>query len=292
MARWYGTFDNSTNAALEAITDTQRRQRRAFTSPSGSTLKTNLVNARQALSDAFYSAIDAGNKDGTIGIVVPQDGYSVGGGNVSGSNLYTNSGAIHPADPRVRPTSPILVADELTEEVTPTDAWSVSQTLYNNASDALEDILDALQVRTARTLIDESKALFSIYHDHDLTYFAWDDFTPGVVQGLVVSGLAAPPPAYAVTADWSSYQFPMDDHPDGKIRIWMNMSSTTGGSNFNYDSGLITPPVSTTHTWSVNGGAAIPADTYEISAQIRLYDATYNAHEGAAAFALDIVVTS
>lgn len=109
MARFYATFNNSTVSSLEDPSSTYRFQRKAFT--NGSTLKTALVDARLALSNAMYNpstAISLTNQDGTKNIVLPTNAISISGGNLSFTNLYTNPGAAWTNTPRVRPTEQIL----------------------------------------------------------------------------------------------------------------------------------------------------------------------------------------
>jgi len=271
MARFYASFDNST---VQSLVDLYY-QRVAIS--TGSTLKSALISTRQALSDAAYGVMNAGNRDGTLGIVVPVDVVTRGGGDYSWSNLYTNTGAVWPSNPRVRPTTQIVASNSTA--VSPTDAGTFSDTLYTNAQTALENCFPAMTGGgpRARIGLNPWRTLASIFHDHGLNTLAWDDFTPGQVQGLLAVGTGTAP-NYAVTVTWTSYQFTNDQNPDGRVRVVASLGSTTGGNNYSFNSGLIVPP-------SPSGGVlwepTVTADTYELVATVYVYDAVITTHEGA-----------
>ena len=271
MARFYASFDNSTIAAMEAATPSKRYNRKPMS--SGATLKANLIAARDALSAAVYAQLDAGNRRGDTGLVIPEDGFTRSGGNLSWPNLYTNAGAIWQADPSIRPTAPIMVADSTPKS--PVDGGAVSETLYTDAVAALEAILTNVGLRT-RPGLNPWRTLASLHLDHATTYIAWDDFTPGEVQGLNGVGVGGAS-GYAVNIEWLSYQYLMDDHPNAKVKV---TASLGGPNNYNFDSGLIVPPGTRSVQWNVNGGAAITPGTYELVCTVWCYDATIPSHVG------------
>lgn len=275
MARWYGSFDNSTIAELEAATATQRRQRRAFTSPSGPTLQSALITTRNNLSSAFLAQIDAANRDGALGIVVPEDGFSLNSGNFEWTNLYTNADAEWVADPRVRPLDPILVAGSTA--ASPTDSGSIADSLRIAACDAVEDVLTALQVRTARTVLDEYKMLASIYHDHALTYFAWNDFTPGTPQDAIVDPIGP----WLNTEDldlvftWTP-QFPAD--LAGDVRIFAELDGPTP-LLLNSGDPTYVSAAPQTWTWTIPG-STLALGEYTLTGSITFRDQTITTHFG------------
>jgi hypothetical protein len=280
MARFYATFDGTTNTDLQDLFYQQ------VAISSGSTLRTALLTTRQALSDAAYAVMDAGNRNGTLGIVVPPDVVTRSDGNYSWTNLFTNTGAVWPSDPRVRPTAQILSTNST--PVSPTDAGTISDTDYTNAQTALENCFTAMTGGGPRGRIglDPWRTLASIFHDHALTYLAWDDFTPGQVQGLTVSGLGSAG-SYQATAAWTDYQFANDENPSGAIRVLMSM---TGPELYTFDSDWITPPLGKSVTWILPSPQPI-AGTYTLEANVRVRDAVISGHVGTQAFATPVSVT-
>jgi hypothetical protein len=286
MARWYASFDNSTVSGREAAASDGYYERVAIS--NGSTLKSALIATRAALSSAAYAVINAGNRDGALGIVVPNDVVTRGGGNYAWSNLYTNTGAVWPSDPRVRPTAPIVAAGSIA--VSPTDAGTITESLYTDAQTALENCFTAMTGGGPRGRIglDPYRTLASIFHDHALTYLAWDDFTPGQVQGLLAAGFGTAP-NYSVAVTWTSYQYTNDENPDGRVRVVASLGSTTGGNNYSFNSGLIVPPAP---AGGVLWEPTVTADTYELVATVYVYDAVISAHEGVfATFQTTVIVS-
>jgi hypothetical protein len=273
MARFYGTFDNSTNSGLEAASGSNYYERKAFT--DGTTLQTALVNTRAALSSAVYGQLNAVNRNGDLGIVVPSGAITIGGGSLSFGNVYTNTGAVWPSDPRVRPTTQITVANSVA--VSPVDGGSITASLYTDATTALGNALAGIAGGgpNGRLGLDAWRTLASIWHDHALTFLAWDDFTPGQVQGLSTAEVGGAG-SLAVTIQWTDYEFVNDSNSAGKVLVVASLGSTTGGNNYDFDSGLIAPPGAKQAVWNV----APTADTYELVATVRVYDAVIPAHEG------------
>ncbi len=190
MARFYAHYLNTTQSALEAADSSNAYTKRTVSLTPAGTARSALISARSTLSASFYPDIAVGYRDGSLGIVIPQDGYTNNGTTVSGSNIYTDTtpspGAVWQSNPRIRPTSLIYVANT---ESTIADNWSVPTSQYNSCTSAFQDYMDAVYTSPALTTlgspyqrlgIDPTRTLISVWHDHDLTYFAWDDFTPGV----------------------------------------------------------------------------------------------------------------
>ena len=204
MARFYASFDNSTKSALES----DKFERKTYT--DGSTLKTALINARAALSAGFYAVIEPGNRNGANGIVLPQGTFTNDGTNISFTNLYTNPNAVWPSNPQTRPTEPILASSPGSAPVSPTDGGAFTASLYTDAQTALGNALAGIADGgpNGRLGLNAWRTLASLWHDHDLTYFAWDDFTPGTPQSLqntgnVVTGTATGGNgAVAMTFSW------------------------------------------------------------------------------------------
>ena len=273
MARFYGTFDNSENSGLEEASGSNYYERKAFT--DGTTLQEALVNTRAALSSAVYDELNAVNRNGDLGIVVPSGAITIGGGSLSFGNVYTNTGAVWPSDPRVRPTTQITVANSVA--VSPVDGGSITASLYTDATTALGNALAGIAGGgpNGRLGLDAWRTLASIWHDHALTFLAWDDFTPGQVQGLSTAEVGGAG-SLAVTIQWTDYEFVNDSNSAGKVLVVASLGSTTGGNNYSFNSGLIAPPGAKEVVWN----AAPTAGTYELVATVRVYDAVIPAHEG------------
>lgn len=219
MARFYATFDNSENATLNGTSSTYSFNRLTFT--NGSTLKTALLNARAALSTQFYAQIDAANKNGNLGITVPTDGFTISGGNISNSalataGLYTNTEAVYNADLRDRPAPPITVSNS--SGVSPADPWTIAESYYTDCDTAFKNAMNGiggLQSQPsggvyARMAEVYSRALTleSLWHDNDMTYFAWDDYTPGRPTSIAVNVSTTD----VIVTGLNNYEFSMDRH--------------------------------------------------------------------------------
>lgn len=268
MARFCATFDNTNtpvNALLAAVTG-QRFQRRTWpASPGGAARRTALLAARQALSDAVYASMDAANRRGDTGIVVPRDALTLPGGAVNGT-LYTNAGAIWPADPRNRPTAEILIAGSTI--VSPTDTVSAASPLYADAQAALENCLTDIGVRT-RLGNNPYRTLASLWHDHDLTFFAWDDFTPGTPTGVSVTRPSSRPATNPVTITIPFLpEFPAD--LDGSALITAFLTRNGGGSSTSITN-QVTAASNGFFDWTVPGNTLTPG-TYTLDAQVRFRD--------------------
>lgn len=207
MARFYATFDNSTNGTLEGTSTTYSFNRLTFT--NGATLKTNLLNARSALSAQMYTDMATVDQDGTRGVVVPTDGYTRSGGNLTWTELYTKTAAVWPSNPRERPTATITVANSTL--ITPSVAdGSVTETYYTDAQTALQNALAGIAGSGpyARLGPDPWTTLVTLHNDHDMTYFAWDDFLPGRPTSIAVNVSTT----NIIVTGLSNYEYNMDRH--------------------------------------------------------------------------------
>lgn len=275
MARWYATFDNSTVSALESTSTGYNFERLTMT--GGASLKSNLISTRLALSNAMYAVMDAANKNGANGTVVPQDGYTRGGGNLSFTDLYTNSGAIWPADPRTRPTAAITVAGS--SVVSPTDSGTITESLYTDAQTAVQNALAGIAGGGpyARLGLTPWRTLASLWHDHDLTYFAWDDFTPGQPGSVSPNN----PPDQSAASDLTivinwSLQYAADrDCTAGIYAILEDMGNPGNNAVFSpdVDAGDLSD------TWVIPGGT-LPAGLYKLDISVTFKDPTIPANEG------------
>lgn len=283
MARWYATFDNSTVSALEAASSGNRRQRLAMT--NGAALKTALLNARSALSAAMQAQMDVANRSGAAGVVVPVDGYTRAGGVLSWSNLYTNAAAVWPSDPKTRPTSQILVAGS--SAVSPTDGGSISDTLYTTAQTAVQNVLAAIANvgggsgggPYSRLGTNPWRTLASLHHDHNMTYFTWDDFTPGQPGTITPTRPAtqAAASALSITLPYS-FQFPADT--EGSVIISATLTRSGGGGATTLGPNLAVSYGAGSYTWTIPGGT-LPAGTYALDYSVRFRDPNITAHTGA-----------
>ena len=287
MARWYVTYNDTTNTTLE----TNLYQRVSVAAGTIGPLFTTMASTRAALSAQFYGQIDADNKDGSIGLVVPSDGYTyTPGTSFAWSNLYINAGAAYSTDRATRPTAPITVAGSTAES--PVDSGTISETptaYYANAVAAVEAAMSAAGVRTKRSGdlpsyplgLDPWRTLASLHDDTSLTYLAWDDYSPGVVTAPTsIAGLGTGA-SVELTASWGGYTYPNDGNPSGQVVVEFSIVDKpgTGTPTFN-QSATVTEAISglagNEQTWTVP--ATVVTGTYEIQAVVYLKDATIPDH--------------
>jgi hypothetical protein len=280
VARFYAHNANTTVSALEVIDASNCYERRTMDA-NGPTRRTAIINARATLSASFYSSIDVGNRNGTLGIVVPADAYTNNGTNVSGANLYTNTAAQWPSDPRVRPTAQIVISNSTA--VSPTDNFTAPTSEYNAARVAFGDYMAAITNGSpyARLGLNVWRTLASIWHDHDVQYFAWDDFTPGQLQSFasaVNSGVGEPEELRFT----GNYQFANDRNPDARIEL---IATLTGPSTYSLNT-LVTPSGSSfVYDWQPNSGSSVTPGSYSLSVTARVRDPVITTHFGTTASA-------
>lgn len=278
MARWYATFDNSTVSALESISTGYNFERLTMT--GGASLKSNLISTRLALSNAMYAVMDAANKNGANGTVVPQDGYTRGGGNLSFTDLYTNAGAIWPSDPRTRPTTAITVAGS--SVVSPTDSGTITESLYTDAQTAVQNALAGIAGGGpyARLGLTPWRTLASIWHDHNLTYFAWDDFTPGQPGSVSPSspGTQSAASDLVITINWS-LQYAADRDCTAGLFLSLHDIGVQPPSGDYEELSVDVDAGDLSYVWTIPGGS-LPAGLYELDVSVTFKDPTIPANEG------------
>ncbi len=269
MARFYAHYQNSTVSGLETVDASHCYQRKTVNTTLAATARTSMINTRATLSASFYASIDAVNRDGGLGIVVPADAYTNNGTTFSGPNLYTNTAAVWPADPRVRPTSDILIISS--GAVSPTDSFRVPTSEYDAARQAVQDYYTAITggspyLRLGRT---PWRTLASVWHDHDLTYFAWDDFTPGRISNFAVqvwSGVGDPEELRFT----GNYDYLNDENPDGRVEF---IATLTGPTTYSINTLLTPSSGSFLYDWKPNGNSSVTPGSYTLSCTVRLRDA-------------------
>lgn len=207
MARFFARFDHDDDATLESETGNNFFNRRVIGSDTSS--NAFLIAKREALSNAMYAQLNAGSRDPDVGPIIPQSNTAGDqqnitrtGGDLSWNKVYRTTaipGVVPPADFRTRPTSSIYTDDGNLTEITPSDPGTISDTLYTDATDALANVLSSIKkIEGApphttngspytRLGTNPGRTLHSIWHDRDLNYFAWDDFTPGQVQSFTAA---------------------------------------------------------------------------------------------------------
>lgn len=286
MARFYSTFDDSSVAALEAINAANAYQRVLM--PSGSSLKSALLSARSALSTEAYNVINAGNRDGSLGIVVPSNVVTRISPNYAWSNLYENPGAVWPADPRVRPTAPILSTDPASTAVIPTDEGTIPDSFYTNAQTAVENVLAGMTGGgpRARIGLNPYRTLASIWHDHAMTFFAWDDFTPGAIIGLNAGHIGGATDLQ-VEIFWTNYEYPNDQNPNSRLKVYarLDRQEDSGATNYVFEDETIVPPSDPLEVlWNVGSAGSPVADgNYSLVVQVQVKDAVITTHLGSIA---------
>ena len=283
MARWYAHYQNTTDSNLELITSSNCYQRNGMNATNAGTARTSMINTRATLSASFYGSINVGNRNGETGIVVPSDGYTNNGTTFSGTNLYTNTAAVWPSDPRVRPTSQIVIANS--NAVSPADNFSAPTSEYNAARTAVQDYFAAINTGGSpydRLGINPWRTLASIWHDHALTYMAWDDFTPGVLQSVSSSKISGTGEPIEIRFAWGSYQYANDKNPDTRLRLELAFTEDGNPSNtYVLDTGYtIVPPLTNLwYDWQPNGTNPItPSGTYIFTCRAWLRDPVITTH--------------
>ena len=212
MARYYARFDHgflTLNGELGSTSSGNYFERRVIASATSSNAV--LKAARLALSDAMYAQLDAANRNPTQGPIIPPrntagtvDNIVRSGGDLSWTNIYRAPGipgVPYPADFRTRPTSSIFTDDGNLTAAVPDDGGTISDSLYTDASNAVATVLSSIKkTKSGLTPIgppytedgspytrlgqNPSRTLHGLWHDQEVNYFAWDDFTPGYPQAL------------------------------------------------------------------------------------------------------------
>lgn len=189
MARWYSAFSNTNIGSLESLS-----YQRLAMGGTPSTLQSDLVNTRQALSNAWQPTVNPQNRNGALGIVIPPSVITRASGNFSFTDLYTNTAAIWQSNPSVRPLTAITTGAP-SVQVTPVDGGSFADADYANASAAVQALISNIANigggtgggPYSRLGVNPYATMASLHHDHALTYFAWDDYTPGQPTAIAIN---------------------------------------------------------------------------------------------------------
>jgi hypothetical protein len=204
MARFYATFDQTQVSALTEPNEYFEPCTVLQSSASAALLRDGLISSRSALSANLYTdafGIEAVNRSGAQGTIIPADVITTTVGtspsvSMSFSAVYTAStsagglvGIRIPSDYRNRPTASILSTFDANLLGRPLPIDSGSNRDYNlflSASNAVSTVLTSIKTGSnvnrgpyERLGNTPSRTLHSIWHDTNVQYFAWDDFTPG-----------------------------------------------------------------------------------------------------------------
>lgn len=295
MARFYSTFSGSAFDGLSGVSSDTAGNRYNYSAMSGgTTIRTNIVNARDALSSAFYGQIDDVRENGNDKWVIPYDDYTRTGGNFAWSYIYKNDFAQWQSDPKTRSfatTDPVGVISVATSNTQTSDPGSFSDTLYTDATAAIDAALVAIANGgpAGRASNRPLQTLASLYHDHDLTYVAWDDFTPGTPNTLAMG---------TVTSDATGGSFDLATYPLLNISIPMSWAheyladkdgsaqitaTVTNNSNGSETLTITNAPTDfwNSETWVIQPGSyGLDAGTYTLTYTVRFADATFNTSLG------------
>lgn len=324
MARYYARFDHGVEATLGG-TDSVANffERRVI----GSTTSSNavLVTKRRDLSDAMQAQLDGVNKDPTQGPIIPQtntagtvNNITRSGGNLSWTNVYKTTaipGVAYPADFRTRPTSSIYTDDGNLTAVSPADGGTISDTLYTDAGDALNTVLTSIKKTKSglspisppftedgspytRLGTNPGRTLHSIWHDVNLNYFAWDDFTPGQPQTFTyhfpTATAGSPPKIFLESGDplyvvlqWTP-EF-LSDRAGDALLYFQTVRSDNLVTIDTINVTVTDPPLSPTNNlpyYSASLTANLyslswPGAEYNIESSVQFRDATIPAHTSA-----------
>lgn len=146
-------------------------------------LRNGLIDSRSIVSSDVYEDLDSVNIDGSRGTYFPPDLMTTPN-NPFSATAYTSSvdGIVIPTNFRTRPTSSITSSQNtLVGPTNPLDTVSVSYTSYLSASNAVKAVLDSATGGGPYSRLGNNpgRTVHSIWHDENVAYFAWDDFTPG-----------------------------------------------------------------------------------------------------------------
>lgn len=295
MARFYAKFDSgSAGWNPDGLENNDPagwfdRRRIALNSASAAILRDGLIASRSALSNDVYEDLDLVNRNGSLGTYFPPDSgpRSTNGSTfISWSSAYTSSvpGIVIPSNYRTRPTASIVSTQTtLVQPTTPTDPVGVSYLTYISASTAVKAVLDAIQTGAGtlsgpytRLGNTPSRTLHSIWHDPNLQYFAWDDFTPGTPQTFTVkdpTGVSADTWYYTnpfyITMSWGpTYQFKNDETARPVVSAYFESASSEGILQ------TLNPTVlgatAQAYFWQIT--VTPPAGAYQVIAQVKLRD--------------------
>jgi len=201
MARYFTSFDGNRPEVVDGgftfdLLPTYDQLLMQGTSQERTNLRNGLLASRSALAADVYEELDPPNRDGGKGIYFPPDTFITTNNLLYTASAYTSSvsgivipppnlGAFRALDFEVRPTASILKNSSLVTPTVPLDSSSFSSILYISASEAVSRVLSL-----NTSVIGQGgmyalpgnfpdRTFHSAWHDPDVTFFAWDNFTPG-----------------------------------------------------------------------------------------------------------------
>lgn len=205
MARFYAKFDAGNVSYLDS--DFFNKLRIHSGSSSAAPYRDGLIASRSIVSIDVYNDLDLVNKDASIGTFFPADSASINipSNFISWSTAFTSSisGIKTPSslpynaygsdtfniNYSLRPTASVSYTSSGVAPANPLDPVGVSYASYYSASQAVLDTINTIQTTQSnntlltpyiRTGSFPSRTMHSIWHDPTMSYFAWDDFTPGI----------------------------------------------------------------------------------------------------------------
>lgn len=311
MARFVSALSGSIPLS---ITDTHDVR----TITDGLNKRSELIASRSAVSTDIYADLETAYQSGGEGTYFPPDTFVVTNGVLTGS-VYTSSavnpdaaGIRTPTNYATRPTASItstqisLVGPSVTK-----DSASVTYDVYLSASNAVKSVLDSITGGGpyGRLGQNPSRTLHSIWHDPNLAYFAWDDFSPGTASftGISVSPLVeitnsnlGPVGFYTFitsstanvtfTVNWIT-EYLADTVGTATLILDANYAGTPGGSSLLGDiaNDTVSPSAAGPYNWIITdmsafnratGSADILGREPAVTASIQFADATIPSHAG------------
>ena len=296
MAKFYATFDGS-SGSFNGVNFHDKLN-------VASNTRASLISARDALSDEFYATIDAANRNGNAGIVIPRNGFIGSAGGYGGPTLYTYDITKWNVDPTVRPIAEPTTTGYLgSTPGTITDAWSIGTTNYNSATSLVSSTITGISGTSVggisisngpfgRLGPDPYRTLASLHYDSNFTYFAWNDFLPGQlktvtmsVQGLTGGEVAIGDPTPTLDTliymqfSNADYEFLNDDA--GNIRFLYDLGLPSGGGTITLNPAAFSIGSDTSGTGPANPRSGGGSSTWTWTASTKLLTWTLKLNVGA-----------
>lgn len=262
MARFYARFDAGTETGL-GVGSYFNKLRIHSGSASAAPYRDGLIASRSLLSTDVYEDLNSVNRDGSVGTFFPADNSTVNipSNFVSWSTAFTSSfegiriqtnannnvyGGVASVNYSLRPTGSISYSQSaIIGQSDPLDPIGVAYTTYYSASQAVRDTINTIQTTQSNNVIStpftrtgntSSLTLHSLWHDPDLQYFAWDDYTPGApgTQAPGIGGYTCDSGTGTITQTLTIYwskEYENDWNPNGKLDIQIDYISNNGATN-------------------------------------------------------------
>lgn len=264
MARFYAVFDPTySNTTLNNAKHEKRYigMNTGGTTPlsaSAAILREGLLLSRSVLHNTLYPQLDSDNRTATTtrGVIIPYNVITIDSpspGDLSWTNVYTGSapGLKFESDPSIRITASVVSTDtSIVGPAVPVDSGTISKFPYLSASAAVNNIIKNKIQSASNSLVNSgpyerlgnysSRTLHSLYHDYDMTYFAWDDFTPGAPQVFTIAHSASMANEFyytnpfRFTVQWSGQYDYLADALAYPI-VSTSFASASGVVNFTYN---------------------------------------------------------